>query len=631
MQRYDVEVPTAEYWQRQIKCQEACPVHTDARGYVRAIAEGRFEDAYLIARGPNPLASICGRVCGAPCEAACRRKDVDEAVSIRALKRFVTDRFGKHTEKGNKNPLSLIRRLFAHPRRRSSRGEELSAFETFLGDSKLPDNRDGEPVAIIGSGPAGLSAAHDLALMGFRPTIYEMEPVPAGMLAVGIPKYRLPHELIEAEVDFIRALGVEFICNTKIGRDISLAEIRSQYRATIIAIGLKRSRTVPIPGSDGKGVLGGIEFLRDVALNREVDVAGKVVVIGGGNVAYDVARTVTRQTGVDVSRTALRREGVESVHLCSLESLEELPADDLEIIEGDEEGVIRHHSVGPKEILLGEEGQVRGIVFQRCTRVFDEDGKFAPQFDETALTTIEADHVIWGIGQRPDVSFLETADDIAMTDRGLPRYDPATMRTTAEDVFMAGDIAYGPRLLIDAVASGKQVARKVFEYTRGQKLVEDVQLVHLEIPNYAREQDYEKLKRAKVPTLSAEERAHDPLAVVEIGYDQSQAICEGCRCLDCGVNTIFDSEKCILCGGCADVCPELCLELVSLDRLIGDERFEHTLTEQLGGEDLSQFSTIIKDETKCIRCSLCVERCPVNAITMERLNVVSTWKIESPQ
>lgn len=263
--------------------------------------------------------------------------------------------------------------------------------------------------------------------------------------------------------------------------------------------------------------------------------------------------------------------------------------------------------------------------------MFDEDGKFAPQFDETALTTIEADRVIWGIGQRPDVSFLETADDIAMTDRGLPRYDPATMRTTAEDVFMAGDIAYGPRLLIDAVASGKQVARKVFEYTRGQKLVEDVQLVHLEIPNYAREQDYEKLKRAKVPTLRAEERAHDPLAVVEIGYDQPQAICEGCRCLDCGVNTIFDSEKCILCGGCADVCPELCLELVSLDRLVGDERFEHTLTEQLGGEDLSQFSTIIKDETKCIRCSLCAERCPVNAITMERLNVVSTWKIESPR
>lgn len=629
MQRFHVEVPTPEYWQRQIKCQDACPVHTDARGYVRAIADGRLEDAYLIARGPNPLASICGRVCGAPCEAACRRKDVDESVSLRALKRFVTDQFGGHKDSKSRSPLDLVRRLFARSRH-SARGEELTAFDAFLANRELPDNSAGEKVAIIGSGPAGLAAAHDLALMGFRPTVYEMEPVPAGMLAVGIPKYRLPNELIEAEVDFIRALGVEFICNTQVGRDISLAEIRSQHRATLIAIGLKRSRSVPIPGTDGKGVLGGIEFLRDAALGNETDVAGKVVVIGGGNVAYDVARTVARQTGVDVSRTALRKAGVESVHLCSLESLEELPADDLEIIEGDEEGVVRLHSVGPKEILLDDEGRVTGIVFQRCTRVFDDQGRFLPEFDETDLTTIEADRVIWSIGQCPDVSFLDDAGDIELTDRGLPRYDAAKMRTTADDVFMAGDIAYGPKLLIDAVASGKQVARQVFEFVRGQKLIEDVQLVHLEIPDYAREQDYEKLKRSTVPTLSAEQRKSDPLAIVEVGYDQPQAICEGCRCLDCGVNTIFDSQKCILCGGCADVCPELCLELVSLDRLAGDALFEQTLAGQVGDEDLSQFSTIIKDETKCIRCGLCAERCPTKAITMERLSVLSTWKIGNP-
>jgi len=629
MQRYHVEVPTPEYWQRQIKCQDACPVHTDARGYVRAIADDRFEEAYLIARGPNPLASICGRVCGAPCEAVCRRKDLDEAVSIRALKRFVADRFGGHTEKKNGKPLDLIRRLVSFATGRSSRGEELAAFQAFLDEYKPPDNTDGEKVAIIGSGPAGLAAAHDLALMGFRPAIYEMEPVPAGMLAVGIPKYRLPNELIEAEVNFIRSLGVEFICSTQVGRDISLGEIRDRYRATIIAIGLKRSRSVPIPGADGKGVLGGIEFLRDVALGEETDVTGKVVVIGGGNVAYDVARTVARQTGMDVSRTALRKTGVELVHLCSLESLEELPADDLEIIEGDEEGVIRHHSAGPKEILLDDEGCVRGIVFQRCTRVFDEQGRFAPEFDESDLTTIEADRVIWSIGQRPDVSFLEDAKDIELTERGLPHYDGTTMRTTAADVFMAGDIAHGPKLLIDAVASGKQVARKVLEYVRGQKLIEEVQLVHLEIPDYLRERDYEKLKRTAVPTLSAAQRNKDPLAIVEVGYDQPQAICEGCRCLDCGVNTIFDSDKCILCGGCADVCPELCLELVSLDRLAGDELFEQTLGEQLRGEDLSQFSTIIKDETKCIRCGLCAVRCPVGAVTMERVNVQTTWRIES--
>ncbi len=629
MQQYQVQVPTPQYWQRQIKCQDACPVHTDARGYVRAVADGRIEDAYLIARGPNPLASICGRVCGAPCEAACRRKDVDEAVSIRALKRFVTDRFGWAADQQKRSPLELFRRLLSAPGdRRSSRGEELSAFQAFLKAGQPSANADGEKVAIIGSGPAGLAAAHDLALMGLRPTVYELEPIPAGMLAVGIPRYRLPMELIEAEVDFIRALGVDFICNTKVGRDISLAEIRSQHRSTVIAIGLKQSRSVSIPGSDGKGVWGGIEFLRDAALGQEVDVAGKVVVIGGGNVAYDVARTVVRQTGVDVSRTALRKAGVESVHLCSLESLEQLPADDLEIIEGDEEGVIRQHSVGPKEILRRDDGRVKAVVFQRCTRVFDEQGRFAPTFDEDDLITIEADCVIWSIGQQADVSFLESAEGIELNERGMPCYDPATMRTTASDVFMAGDITYGPKLLIDAVASGKQVARKVFQFVRGQALVEDVRLVHLDIPQYAREADYEKLERATIPTLSAAERTKDPLAIVEAGYDQPQATCEGCRCLDCGVNTIFDSDKCILCGGCADVCPELCLELVSLDRLVGDNLLEETLSQRTN-DNLDQFSAIVKDETKCIRCGLCAERCPTQAITMEQLIVSSTWKIES--
>ena len=626
MQPYQVEVPTVEYWQRQIKCQDACPVHTDARGYVRAVAEGQFEEAYLIARGPNPMASICGRVCGAPCEAACRRKELDEAVSIRALKRFITDRFGWNAEE--RSPLKLIRRLLGRAgNHSSSRGEELAAFRAFLGDQQSPDNIDGEKVAIIGSGPAGLSAAHDLALMGLRPTVYEMEPIPAGMLAVGIPKYRLPNELIEAEVDFIRTLGVEFICNTQVGRDISLAEIRSSHQATVIAIGLKKSRSVPLPGSEGKGVLGGIEILRDVALKQQVDITGKVVVIGGGNVAYDVARTVVRQTGVDVSRTALRATGVESVHLCSLESLEQLPADDLEILEGDEEGVVRHHSVGPKEILLGDDGWVKGVVFQRCTRVFDEQGRFSPTFDEDDLITIEADRVIWSIGQNADLSLLKGVEDIELTDRGQPRYNAETMRTTAQDVFMAGDITYGPKLLIDAVASGKHVARKVFEFVREKELVENVQLVHLEIPDYDREPDYEKIHRAEIPALSAKDRISDPLAIVETGYDQSNAICEGCRCLDCGVNTIFDSEKCILCGGCADVCPELCLELVSLDRLVGDDLLQQTITDR--AEDLSQFSAIVKDETICIRCGLCAQRCPTGAITMEKFTLKSTWEIKN--
>lgn len=629
MHRYRVEVPTEDYWRRQIKCQYACPVNTDARGYVRAIAEGRFEDAYLIARGPNPLASICGRVCGAPCEASCRRGDIDQAVSIRALKRFAQERFAADGFSGAGRPGALLQRLMEHAAGRDcAAGEELSGLRSLLAGRELPDNEGGEPVAIIGSGPAGLAAAHDLALLGCRPTIFEMEPLPAGMLAVGIPQYRLPHELIGQEIDFIRSLGVEFVCDTEVGRDISLAEIRSRHRATIIAVGLKRSRALPIPGHNGRGVIGGVELLRNVALGMETELTGNVVVIGGGNVAYDIARTVVRQTGVDISRTALRRPEVTAVHLCSLESLDELPADDLEIIEGDEEGVVRHHSLGPQEILLDDEGRARGVVFQRCIRVFDDDGRFAPQFDKTQLETIAADTVVWGIGQRSDLALLDSADDVRRTDRGMIECDPETLGTSADDVFIAGDIAYGPRLLIDAVASGKRVARAVVARLRGELPVAQTTMLHRDLPGYAREQDYEKLERTAIPALSAQQRTAAQTTVVELGYDEPRAVREGCRCLDCGVNTIFDSEKCILCGGCADVCPELCLEIVSLDRLDGDDGLSRAVGERVGDEPRGEHSAIIKDETKCIRCALCAQRCPVGAITMERVEFETCWMPE---
>ncbi len=628
MHHYQVEVPTADYWRRQIKCQQACPVHTDARGYVRAIAEGRYEDAYLIARGPNPLASICGRVCGAPCEASCRRAEIDEAVAIRSLKRFVTDQFD--TAAQGWSPTALFKRLIEHAAGRScAREEELTAFRQFLGNADLKNNADGEKVAIIGSGPAGLAAAHDLALMGFRPTVYEMEPIPAGMLAVGIPQYRLPRELIEAEVEFIRQLGVEFICNTTVGVDISFDEIRAGHRATLIATGLKRSRALPLPGSDATGVLGGIEFLRDIALDEPVQLRGDVVVIGGGNVAYDVARTVIRQTGVDISRTALRRPDVHQVYLCSLESLDELPADNVEIIEGDEEGVQRQHGLGPKEFLKDDSGHVRAVVFQRCVQVFDDQGRFAPVFDETDLTTIHADTVLWSIGQAPDLSFIHAESDVRLNERGLIECDLETQTTTAADVFIAGDISYGPRMLIDAVASGKQAARHMLTFLRGTQLVEEQTLVQIDLPTYKREPDYEKLHRKEVPTLSAEERKHGHQAIVEIGFSETDAVGEGCRCLDCGVNTIFDSDKCILCGGCADVCPELCLELVSLDRLEGDQSLADVYERRIDDEDHDTWSAIVKDETKCIRCALCAERCPVGAITMERVGFNTVWAIEN--
>ncbi len=627
-----IEVPTEEYWRKQIKCQYACPVNTDARGYVRAIAQGDFQSAYLIARGPNPLASICGRVCGAPCEAACRRSAVDDAVSIRALKRFVTEKFGPESfDKETLKPIELIKRVLLGGQSRECSGqEEIQSLGGDL-DSIKRLKADGVRVAIIGSGPAGLAAAHDLALLGYRPTVFEMEPVPAGMLAVGIPEYRLPRDLIRAEVEVIRSLGVEFICNTQVGKDISLEEIRNRFKATVVAVGAKKSRTIPLPGGEGPGVIGGVEFLRDVALCRnesesESNALGRnVVVIGGGNVAYDVSRTVVRQIGYDVSRSALRQTNVGTVHLCCLESIEEMPADDVEILEGHDEGVQLHASLGPHEIIRDDQGAVRAISFKRCTRVFDESGRFAPQFDESDITTLEADTVVWAIGQQSELSFLSQAGDIRRDDLGRVEWNQETLQTSALDVFLAGDIAYGPRLLIDAVASGKKCARSIHAILSGERLQTSFQYVHLNLPDYMRERDYEKIPRSHPAALDAEERKTSQTAIVEQGYEESIAMSEACRCLDCGVNTIFDSEKCILCGGCADVCPELCLQLVSCDRLIGQDDLDALLVDRYGDVDLSEMSAIVKDEDKCIRCALCAQRCPVGAITMERFGFTGQW------
>jgi len=622
-----VRVPDEDYWRSQIKCQEACPVHTDARGYVRAIAAGDFESAYLIARGPNPLASICGRVCGAPCEAACRRGDVDQPISIRALKRFVTEQFG--AESRRIQPLELLSNVLGDRSRRQCRAEEeLAGLRRML--QKLepqPSNAETTErgkVAIIGSGPAGLGAAHDLALLGVSVTVFEMEPVPAGMLAVGIPSYRLPRDLIRAEVEVIEALGVTFRCNTQVGKDITFDEIRSAFDATIIAVGAKRSRRLPIEGG-GDDVLGGVEFLRDVALGRPVELGQRVIVIGGGNVAYDVSRSVIRQAGMDISRSALRAAGVREVHMVSLESLDELPADDLEIIEGDEEGVIRHHRLGPKRIERDEAGKITGVQFQRVLRVFDENGRFAPQFDESDTVTIPADTVLWSIGQQADISFVPDAGDVRRNERGLIECDAERNTTSAPDVFVAGDISYGPRLLIHAVASGKQAARHVFQYITGKKIAPEQVMLHLPILDYRRETDYEKQPRVEIPALSPEERRRSQDTVVENGYDRNQAMCEAGRCFDCGVNTIFDSDKCILCGGCADVCPELCLRLVSVSSLGTTDELEQVLGQRYDPSELADASAIIKDETNCIRCALCAQRCPVGAITMERMTFKESW------
>ena len=624
---YQVRVADEAYWREQIKCQFACPVHTDARGYVRAIAEGDYELAYLIARGPNPLASICGRICGAPCEAACRRGSIDQPIAIRALKRFACEHFGPESRK---DPAS---EQFPYLTRKNTPRvcddqEELRNLLEFLAGHKFP-KPSGQRVAVIGSGPAGLAAAHDLALMGFQPTVFEMEPVPAGMLFTGVPNYRLPSDLIRAEIAVIEALGVEIRCNTEVGKDISFDQLRKEFAAVIIAVGAKRSRPLPIPGTEAIGVHGGVDFLRDVALGKPVELGARVVVIGGGNVAYDVARTVLRQEEYDVSRTAARLRGVREVHLVCLESLEEMPADTVEILEGAEEGVVRHNSWGPREILAREAAGrkfVRGVRFVRCASVYDESRRFAPKFDESAEFVLECDSVLLSVGQSADLRFLDAARD-GLEMRGPQQIvnDPASGATSAPGVFVAGDVAYGPKLLIHAIASGKQAARSVYRHITGKEIGQDEVQLHFPLEHYRREKLYERRLRLPISTLSPADRLLDAKALVEKGYTESQAREEAGRCLDCGVNTIFDGERCILCGGCVDVCPTVCLKLVSLDRLERTPELDAALRGAFG-DDAGDCSAILKDEERCIRCALCAQRCPTEAITMERFSFAKEWK-----
>ena len=620
--RFSVEIPDLDYWKKQIKCQYACPVHTDARGYVCAIFDEEIEKAYLIARGPNPLASICGRICGAPCEEACRRRDLDEPVSIRELKGFATQKFGVESGKYDKNPLKAIEQFRSMD---EDECEDLEDIKLFLKQfPRVALTEDAPSVGIIGSGPAGLAAAHDLCLMGVKPIIYEMEPVSAGMLYLGVPEYRIPRSLIKAEVEVIKAMGTEIICDIEVGKDITLTELRSRHGAVLIAVGAKRSRKVPIPNVDAPGVTGGVEFLRDVALGQQTELGDKVIVIGGGNVAYDVARTLVRQTEYDVSRTALRQKGVKEVHLVCLESLEEMPADTIEIEEGEEEGIIRYNSWGPKEILVDENGDACGVRFIRCLSVFDENKKFAPKFDATQVMDLDSYKIFLTIGQATDLSFIDS-DDIALNEGGQLKLSPSFTETEAEGVFAAGDVAHGPRFMIDAIASGKKAARRIYSFLKKKEISSKTTAAHSEIKDFKRERGYENVRREGVPALPPEERKKTMNLIVEKGFTEIQSILQAGRCLDCAVNTIFDSEKCILCGGCADVCPENCLKLVSLDSLSGNDDFEHLLKNYYSDQPLSQGGAIIKDETICIRCGLCAERCPVGAITMEKFTFKEEW------
>ena len=620
---FQVQLPDAtDYWMRMVKCRHACPVHTDACGYVNAIAEGRFEDAYRLARARNPFASICGRVCGAPCEANCRRGDVDSPVAIRALKRFVTEAYGP--EAGDP-----------------------ALYRAAYDDHMIPPTRGKfERVAVVGAGVSGLTVAHDLVRMGYSVTVFEAYSEPGGMLTVGVPVFRLPRELVRAEINAILSLGVELKCNMRLGRDFTIADLRRQgYKAVFLGVGLPKGRKLPIPGSDLENAIDGMEFLRAFNDGAPLPLGRRIVVIGGGNVAYDVARSALRpadaattrealeemgrgeQVAYDVARSALRISGDKEVHVVCLESREEMPADETEIHEGEEEGIFLHNRRGPKE-LVGRDGKVAALRTVHCTSVFDENRRFNPKFDETEIEDIEADSVIFAIGQTSDLSFL-APDDGVEVERGLVKVHPETYQTSAPDVFACGDIAHGPRLFIDAIASAQIAARSMHDFLRGTR-TEIAVRKQWKPAAYTMAEGWNCLPRANPPVLESDRRAAS-LEIIEGRYPESEAQRQAARCLRCNVNTVFDTSMCVACNGCVDVCPENLIRLVGLSRLVREDGWLQAASTVLGlteaelkatpAEDLDAFGGVmLKDETTCIRCSLCASRCPTHAITMKHFD-----------
>ena len=623
-----------DWLESNFPCMKACPVHTQAGRYVSLIAEGRYEEAYRYAREPNPFASICGRVCGHPCETDCRRGKFDSAISIRALKRFLTERHGPES----RNPIDVF--------------------------PEKPKVTRPEKVAVIGSGPAGLSAAHDLALLGYAVTVFEAAPIPGGMLHLGIPEYRLPRDVLQAQIREILDLGPELRLNVRLGKDFTIADLRAQgYKAILLAFGLHRSRDLTIPGNDLDGVVKGIDFLLNVNLGYRFSIGKRVVVIGGGNVAIDVARSALRQQQkltlealstsllpdslnesemsvamkelMDVSRAALRM-GAREVHLVCLESREEMPAFGEEVEEGLQEGLKIHPSLGPKQF-VGKNGKLSGLETIRCTSVFDTNHRFNPVFESGSESVISCDTAILAIGQTSDVSFLTPELGVEITRQGILKVDPETLSTTAPGIFAAGDIAFGPRLIISAVADGKRAAEGIDRYLRGEEWKPKPKHVLITIlDHHEMAANYDEYSRLAVPVIPIDRRTG--VTEVESGFTEQQARLEASRCLRCWINTIFEGNEaegteCILCGGCVDVCPENCLRLVPLNQFVFSDQTKRELHEnsayypgtlqhlEAGELDAVEGSVMVKDETICIRCGLCAERCPAHTITMESFEV----------
>lgn len=595
MIRYGSTPVGREWFDRNIPCMTGCPVSTNAGRYVAAIAAGDDLGAYLTARAPNPLPSICGQVCAAPCEITCRRGLLDDPVAIRALKRYACESCGVESDVSDRHWREAVQQ---QPRRE-------------------------ERIAIVGAGPAGLSCAHDLAAFGYRPVVLEAADRPGGMMVLGIPTYRLSRDVLEAEIQAILDLGVELRTGVALGRDVALTELRKEFDAVFLACGATRSRDLKIPGVELDGVLRAVEFLINANQGFRAEIGERVVVIGGGNVALDVARTALRAdvsigtppdegasrgdgrtratTALDAARMAVRM-GARTVIVVSLEARDEMPASEFEIEEAVLEGVELRHRLGPERI-LGDGGAVAGLEMLSVASVFDEEGRFAPRFVDGSESVIPCDSVVMAIGQTPDLSWLDPMEGIDVSPGGTIAVDADTLSTTGARVFAGGDVAFGPRNLIDAVADGRRAAASIHQALTGATHATSVErrLVRRSAPIERPVAEYEAVPRVNVPSVPMERRIGMPQ--VELGYSEGSARLEAVRCLQCFENVMLDTELCILCGGCVDICPEHCLRIVNSSRL-----------ECVDASGPS--SALVIQEDFCIRCGLCVARCPTGALWM---------------
>ena len=494
-------------------CKTACPAHVAVQGYLKLAKEGRYDDALALIKKDNPLPAVCGHVCNRRCEDACTRGTVDEAVAIDEVKRFLAER-------------------------------DLNAETRYIPKKTIPSLKDGfdEKIAIIGAGPAGLSCAYYLALTGYKPTIFEKNEEPGGMLRYGIPSYKLEKDLLAAEIDVIRELGVEIRCGVEIGKDITIEELREQgYKGFYVAIGCQRGRKPGITGENAKGTYAAVDFLREAGAKESFALEGDVVVVGGGNVAIDAARISSRCVDAKIS-------------MFCLEQRENMSASKEEIAEALEEGIELNCGWGPKEV-LEEDGKVAGVVFKKCIRVLDEQGRFSPEYDEEQTVTIPCKHVIFSVGQAIEWGNMLDNLDLKRRPNGGALADKLTYQTSEPDIFVGGDVYTGPRFAIDAIAAGREGAISLHRYvhenctlTIGRNRRDFVELDK----NNISVDSYDTSKR-QIPAKADEKAQAATFRDLSHSLTEEQVKAETSRCLSCGASVV-DPNKCIGCGVCTTKC-----------------------------------------------------------------------------